>query len=204
MLPAPQRCDDQPEHLEDFYKNYKLPADPFFPLFLGIKTEWLQERRLWRERRDAEIFARMKDLPDHRRRSLRLLAEYERMHHPAGDNPIWENRLFPKSKKRTEELIRYSEGEWFDEWSRHLERLSLRYRHIPPLSDGDENPTYSSRVLAVLVLRCRYVDRREIVRNFRFLSKKFHPDRGGSPECFRRLKAARDILLDDESYAVSK
>ena len=194
----------EPEHLADFYTTYRLPDHPFFPLFLAVKAEWLEQRRRWREKRDAEIFARVKQLPDHRRRSLRLLAEYERMHHPNADNPIWDNRLFPQSKKRAEEFMGYGETEWFGEWCRHLERLANRYRDIPALFDGFGNPTYSFKVLAVLVLRCREVTRREVTRNFRFLSKEFHPDYGGSPESFRRLKTARDVLLDEGAYLNSR
>lgn len=194
----------KPEHMADFYKTYRLPYHPFFPLFLAVKNEWFEQRRLRKEKRDAEIFARVKQLPDHRRRSLRLLAEYERMHHPNSDNPIWENRLFPKSKKRAEEFMRYGETDWFNEWCRHIERLAGRYRNIPALFDACGSPTYSFKVLAVLVLRCRDVNRREVTRNFRFLSKEFHPDRGGSTESFRRLKAARDALLNEGAYFISR
>ena len=185
------------ENLHIFYRIYNLPPDPFFPLFLAVKAEWLEQRRMWREKRDAEIFSRMKDLPDHYRRALRILAEYERMHHPKSDNPVWENRLFPKTKSQAEKMIRFTEEQWYRLWREHLLRLSERYRSIPRLVDEEKQPTYSMRILAVLILRCRDINRKEIARNYRRLSKLHHPDYGGNPESFLRLKIARDILLDE-------
>ena len=184
-----------PENLKDFYRTYRLPEDPFFPLFLAVKAEWLEDREKRQEERQKAIMDIMRGLPEHRRRALRLLAEYERKHHIAGDNPLWDNQLFPKTMKRAREFMRFGEREWYETWRVHLIRLSWKYRNIPPLADAEGNPTYSARVLSALVLRCRRVDRREVSENFRALSKEFHPDKGGDAESFRRIKAARDILL---------
>jgi len=188
-----------PRNLTDFYRTYRLPEDPFFPLFLAVKSAWYDERARWREEREKAIMAMMRRLPEHRRRALRILAEYERRHHPTGDNPVWENRLFPKTKKRAAEMLRCSEVEWHETWRLHLIRLSWRYRDIPELIDAEGRPTYSSRLLSTLILRCHRVDRKEIAENFRALSKEFHPDLGGSAELFHRIKTARDMLLSKES-----
>ena len=184
-----------PENLKDFYRTYRLPEDPFFPLFLAVKADWLEERERWKEERDKAIMLMVRALPEHRRRALRVLAEYERKHHRTGDNPVWDNRLFPTTLKRAREFAAFGENEWYETWRIHLQNLSMRYRSIPPLRDDEDRPTYAARVLSALVLRCRRVDRREVAENFRALSKEFHPDRGGNAECFRRIKEARDILL---------
>ena len=186
------------ENLADFYVRFKLPPHPFFPLFLAVKSKWLEERQRLRDQRDKEIFERIKTLPEHRRRALRILAEYERLHNPADDNPVWENRLYPKTKKRAEEMLRYNEHQWFETWQNHLVRLSQRYRNIPPLRNQDGQPTFSARILAVLVLRCQKISRKEIAQNFRRLSKEYHPDHGGQSELFRRIKSARDTLVSKD------
>jgi hypothetical protein len=186
-----------PENLKNFYQTYRLPEDPFFPLFLAVKSEWFAERILWQEQREKVIMTMMRRLPDHRRRAMRILAEYERKHHPASDHPIFENQLFPTTKKRAAIYAALDENGWYHVWREHLLRLSWRYRDIPPLFDRDGRPTYSARILSVLVLRCHRIDRKEIIANFRVLSKQFHPDRGGDAISFRRLKEARDLLLSD-------
>ena len=92
-------------------------------------------------------------------------------------------------------MLRFGETEWYGLWRRHLMELSWKYRSVPPLEDDEGSPTYTSRLLATLVLRCSRVDRKEIGDNFRRLSKEFHPDYGGEAEHFHRIKAARDLLL---------
>ena len=78
-----------PENLKNFYATYKLPEDPFFPWFLKVKTEWFAERERWQEERRRAIEATMNSLPDHRRKALRLLAEYEKKANRFGDYPLW-------------------------------------------------------------------------------------------------------------------
>jgi len=184
-----------PENLKSFYSAYKLPKNAFFPWFLAAKSQWLEKRAQWLEERRKAILATIKTLPEHRRKALRILAEYEKRTNRFGDYPLWENRLYPKTKKRAGELLRFGEAEWHALWHNHLIQLSMKYRNIPPLEDEDGNPTYSARVLAALVLRCHRVDRKEIGDNFRRLSKEFHPDRGGNAEQFHNIMAARDVLL---------
>lgn len=187
-----------PENLKNFYDTYRLPEDPFFAWFLKVKTEWFAERERWQEERRQAILSTMNRLPEHRRKALRILAEYEKRANRFGDFPLWENRLYPRTKKRAGEFLRFGEAEWHDLWRNHLIQLSWKYRSIPPLEDEAGNPTYTARLLATLVLRCSRVDRKEIGDNFRKLSKEFHPDRGGDAEHFHRIKAARDLLLSRE------
>ncbi len=177
-----------PENLNTFYTTYRLPDNPFFPLFLSVKRQWFAERARLKEEREAAIFQRVKELPDYRRRSLRILAEFEETHHPSRGHPMWEERLYPKTKKRVEEFHRFREKDWFELWQGHLKLLACRYRSI--------TPEYSEKLLAALVLRCRKMERREVLANYRRLSMEYHPDRGGDSDSFRCITAARDTLLN--------
>ncbi len=181
----------KPGYLSEFYSTYKLPADPFFPLFLSVKHQWFQERERIKEEKEAAIFERVKQLPEHRRRALRILAEFEQKHHPGNAHPIWDERLFPKTKKRAEEFHHFNEKDWYKVWKEYLNWLSLRYRGI--------NEEYTEKLLAALILRCRKIERREITENFRKLSREYHPDTGGDAESFLYIAMARDILLSREN-----
>lgn len=185
-----------PENLKNFYRTYRLPEEPFFALFLAVKSRWLLERAQWKEERNTAILSEMKKLPELQRRALRLLAEYEELHNPADLCPLWENQLFPSTKKRTGELIRLDETGWYDLWRSHLHLLADRYPTIPPFETSEGAATECSRLWASLVLRCRPAKEKEAVRNYRRLSKIHHPDNGGDARAFRALKEARDILLE--------
>ena len=185
----------KPENMKFFYRTYRLPTDPFFPLFLTVKKAWLEERQRWRDERDRAIMSGMQELPDHRRRTLRMLAELERIHHPSGANPVWDDFIFPKSKKRAGELAGFGEIEWQNLWSLFLSRLIERYGSFPE-SQG-------LRIEALLMLDFNQLPdekrpgKREVKNKFRILSRKYHPDRGGNATLFRRLKTARDLLLNE-------
>ncbi len=183
-----------PEQIQGFYSRYKIAPHPFFPLFLSVKSQWFESRLRWQAEREQAILNRVKALPEHRRHALRLLAAYEKRHHPNQDHPVWDNRLFPRTKKRAEEFHRCTEEDWFAIWEHHLRDLSVRYRAIPPPTFAEEECTWSNKILALMVLRCRKVEKQEIMDHFRRLSLEFHPDRGGNPECFLRLTQARNIL----------
>ncbi|MDC7240820.1 MAG: hypothetical protein PQJ50_10715, partial [Spirochaetales bacterium] len=55
----------------------RIPKDPFFPLFLRIKLDYLDERRRISEEREKYILGKIKELPPVRRRIIRFLAEWE-------------------------------------------------------------------------------------------------------------------------------
>ncbi|MCK5250467.1 MAG: hypothetical protein KAJ98_10915, partial [Spirochaetaceae bacterium] len=81
-------------------------------------------------------------------------------------------------------------------WSLHLSRLTERYGSFP------ENEAL--RIEALLMLGFdklpdeKRPGKREVKGRFRILSKEYHPDRGGNADLFRRLKTARDVLLNEK------
>ena len=117
----------------------------------------------------------------------------ERHHHPAESTPVWNRTMLPKTKKYAREITGYSEIEWQRLFSRFLDSLAERYHSF---SDKE-----SLRIEALMTLgfTLRVLqtspENPEIIEQFRKLSKKHHPDRGGDAEVFRRIKTARDFLL---------
>ncbi len=187
-----------PENLTKFYRAYRLPDDPFFPLFLSVKSRWLEDRERWKSEREDYILKQVKNLPEDRRKSLRILAELEEARHPAGGRPLWEKRIYPGTKKRAGELVRLREAGWQQLWREHLEALTGRYPGMGwPDLGGD--PCFSSHVLARLMLHNPQESRYEVNKSYRQLSRDHHPDKGGDPEAFRNIKAARDYLMKETS-----
>ena len=77
-----------------------------------------------------------------------------------------------------------------------MNRLTERYMSFPEYE--------ALRIEALLMLGFdkpadeKMPGMREVKDKFRVLSKKYHPDRGGDAGLFRRLKTARDVLLNYE------
>jgi hypothetical protein len=210
----------KPENLHHFYRTYRLPKDPFFPLFFTIKREYLNERARIKREKEAYIARRMRLLPAEVRRTLRFLAQFEQHLNHAGRYPVWIDTVFPTTKKRVHEYERFTHLEWIRFYSNQVDLLLKRYRRLTentatkivacltlgciPENDGVEENTADGR------LGRRRQDRThsggsshgipfpspEIVkRQFRRLSMEHHPDRGGDVEYFVVLKEAHDILV---------
>ena len=184
----------KPEHLDNFYRTYRLPRDPFFPLFLMIKRDYLSHRRNLRRAREKYIAERVRSLPPEVRAFLKFLAEYEKYHHPRGFFPLWTRELFPSTKKRVKELSKYDQLQWLSLFRGHLDKLETCYRGVHRVN--------TDRILAAYLLQLelptngRVTSTEPEVRSaYRRLSKTHHPDGGGDGEVFVRLKCARDILL---------
>lgn len=185
----------EPHNLRHFYRTYRLPADPFFPLFFAVKRAYLVERERVKQERRAYILSRMRSLPPFRLAAVKYLGHLERSINAAGDSPVWQKELFPGSKKKADSYLRYSELEWFETYRCHLDRLRARYRRMTDLA--------ARRIHAYLVLEIipdrmpsRHVHRSEVTGAYRRLSLRYHPDRGGDAEVFVQLKRARDVLME--------
>jgi len=184
----------KPENLESFYKTYRLPKDSFFPLFLAVKSKWLNSRQQWKEERRKFIRDTLDALPEKRKNELNMLAFLERKYQSAGSLPVWNHVFVPVSRKRVKEMAAYTEAEWQKLYSLFLGKLSRKYRRFSP------EEALKTEALLMLGFDPRKVDREglpgrnEIITNFRTLSKVHHPDRGGESALFRRLKAAKEIL----------
>lgn len=183
-------------NLVHFYRTYRLPSDPFFPLFFAIKREYLAERRRIKEDRHQYILQRLRALPAPILATIKYLGYLERYYNRSGTSPVWQKELFPGSKKRVREYGRYTTAEWLTIFRTHLLRLQERY--------GAPTDVAGERILACFVLGIvpdRIPPLRPeaplISRNYRKLSLRHHPDRGGDPAMFIEIKRARDTLLSE-------
>lgn len=190
-----------PEHLENLYRTYRLPRSRFFPLFLDLKGEYLRHQQLLAERRSAYIRERVLALPPEILRLLRNLGHFEKGVNRAGKTPVWEKLLYPKSKKSADAYHLRTMDEWLnsvEEFGRAIEnryprRPNCNWRRFSALIILELLPEeYNGRSLAM------QIDRDSIKEAFRRLSKAYHPDSGGDPASFRRLRWARDQLLGEE------
>lgn len=184
-----------PENLKSFYRTYRLPEDPFFPLFLSVKKNWLEQRRIWQEERRQAITVIMAGISGERRQNLELMCQLEEKHHSAGKHPVWDRFIIPKTKKRAGELTRLEEIQWQDLANHYLNNLSEHYRSL--------STEEALKVEAKLIMGFNqmpvnmYPERQLVQERFRKLSKRYHPDGGGESTLFRRLKTARDILINE-------
>ncbi len=188
-----QRATIKPENLANLYRTYRLPKDPFFPLFLRIKRDYreLQERR--RTEKMKYIAGKMRELPEEVLSFIKYLAVFEQQYNPAGGFPLWTTRLFPVTKKLVHRYCAFSREEWITFFDEFLDLLRDRYESI------DEAVT--ARLLASFVLGFSLREgplvppsEGEIKKRYRRMSKIHHPDRGGDPRYFIRLQWARETL----------
>ncbi len=182
-----------PEHLEHFYRTYRVPKDPFFPLFLRIKRNYLLDRQKKMELRESYILEKMKKLPPKKLRYIRFLAEWEQELNRKSDYPFWMENLYPKTKKQVHRYEAYSFLEWDAFFRQYVYGLLVHYRRNPE--------TLGEKVLACGVLDLLpgtdpliLPGRGEVLHSFRTLSRTYHPDRGGSTDIFIKLKDAREVL----------
>ena len=191
-----------PENLHTFYRTYRLPKNPFFPLFLACKRAYLQEREQLAQARRRYILDRVRSLPEQRLTAIRYLGFLERSVNYAGKSPVWQKHLFPSSKKTADAYARLSFAEWHALLSGHLQNLCARYSRLNRknvmqiealcllelLPDARSATTVQARTLPTATA---------VKRSYRTLSLQHHPDRGGEPQVFMALKSARDTLIGD-------
>ena len=183
-----------PENLVHFYRTYRLPRDPFFPLFFTIKRAYLAERERVREERHQYILDRMRSLEPDTLAQVKYLGNLERHYNAAGRSPVWQTGLFPGSKKRADQYTHFLSADWHALFRGHLAALSDRYPEL--------TPAIANRVLACFVLGMTPLSvppsrpsRSDVARVYRKLSMMHHPDRGGDPSIFIAIKHARDELV---------
>lgn len=181
------------ENLPNLYRTYKLPRDPFFPLFIRIKMDYLSERERKRAERDKFIIGQVKELPREKRRIIRFLAELEEEISPSGERRLWEKRIYPGSKKRAQELHRISEYEWMNLVDDYLEALCSEY----PVFSRRKEQVSASLFLQIIpgLAPLTLPEQNTVTRMYRNLSRRYHPDSGGDSALFIRLQNSRDLLL---------
>jgi hypothetical protein len=186
-----------PHNLHHFYRTYRLPCDPFFPLFFSIKRDYLAERERLREARRQYILAAMRALPADVLTQIKYLGNLERHYNPIGNSPLWQRHLFPGSKKRADEYARFAAPEWHALYREHLARLVERY---PSLTTETAKRVLACFLFGIIPDRIPPARpaRSEVTRRYRQLSLLHHPDRGGDPKLFVSIKHARDALVGSE------
>lgn len=182
------------ENLPHFYRTYRLPADPFFPLFFAVKRDYLANRARLAEERRRYIVSRLKALPPEVLERIKYLGFLERHYNAAGASPVWQKHLFPGSKKQADAYTRFDRAAWLERYRRHLSLLVGRYPRITGAA--------AERVFACFVLELtpsgippQPPPREAVMRGYRALSMRHHPDRGGDPALFLEITRARETLL---------
>ena len=192
-----------PEHLDNFYRTYRLPRDPFFPLFFACKRGYLAERERLREARRRYILERMRALPEPVLRTVRYLGHLERSLNHAGDSPLWQKHIFPSSRKQADAYAKRSAADWQLAVRTHLSRLRSRY---PRLKASVTDLIAAQSILELLpdvrslpepmrLSATPAVQPAAVRASYRRLSMLHHPDRGGDPHLFIQIKHAHDQLL---------
>ena len=196
-----QHATVKPEFLHNFYTTYRLPKDPFFPLFLRVKRDYLQEREQKQQAKMQYIAAKMRTLPPPTLACIKFLAAFEQHYNSADRFPVWTLHMFPTTKKRVREYVHFTPVEWLQHFRNHLLHLQQRYRTL------DEDS--AERVLAAYILECLpeqgnngetaktglpQPEVQAVLRNYRRLSKLHHPDVGGDEALFLQLQWAKEVL----------
>ncbi len=185
-----------PENLHHFHRTYRLPRDPFFPLFLTVKRDYLKEREEVARQREAYILKQVKTLSPRRRQTLRFLAEWEESINRAHERPVWDKTVYPGSKKRADELTKLTVGGWLQLYDDVMESMGRRY---PGIDSRLIQMIRSSLILELIpvIHPLHFPDRVEVARAYRRLCRTAHPDAGGRAEYFIRIKESRDFLLKE-------
>ncbi|MFP4231221.1 MAG: hypothetical protein ACLFRR_05165 [Spirochaetaceae bacterium] len=185
-----------PENLHHFYRTYRLPAHPFFPLFFQVKRDYLRERERKREERHRFILESMRTLPPPILAFVKYLGRLEQHYAGGARCPIWQKYLFPGTKKQVRSYLSYGELQWLETFRVHLGRLEREYRAF--------NHRLVERALACFVLGIppggpppRRPPAAEVSSAYRRQSMRFHPDRGGDGRLFVELEWARQALRGD-------
>jgi hypothetical protein len=183
------------ENLKYFYRTYRLPADPFFPLFFAIKRDYLAHRARLAEERRRYIISALKALPPDLLGKIKYLGHLERHYNAAGASPVWQKHLFPGSKKQADAYARLDAAAWLERYRRHLSLLSERY---PELTAAMTEFVFACFALELIPegIPPRPPQKKDVIRSYRVLSMRYHPDRGGDPALFLEIARARETLLN--------
>jgi len=184
----------EPQNLTYFYRTYRLPDDPFFALFFRMKRNYLAEREGVKEARRQYILQAMRALQPAVLANIKYLGYLERYYNGAGRSPVWQQHLYPGSRKKADTYARLSDAAWLALFRAHLAQLVQRYQGF---SSATADQLFACLVLELtpeLVPPSR-PSPTEVNRSYRRLSLLHHPDRGGDQAMFIELKRARDLLI---------
>ncbi|MBN2547190.1 MAG: DnaJ domain-containing protein [Spirochaetes bacterium] len=188
-----QKAGILPENLDRFYHFYKIPRHSFFPLFLKLKKEHIEKINFKRKEKSEYILKKMRQMPLNIQNFIKNLANYEKL--LTGKNcPIWIECFYPKTKKKVNSYFNYSLLDWLKAVENYLQLLLKKFKKT--------DMRQIKRISAYFILDLPFSNNsiEQLKTNFRLLSKKYHPDHGGDPEVFKKIKDAFDFLIKEGIY----
>ena len=179
-----------PENLKYFYRTYRLPQNAFFPMFLKIKKEYINRKNFLKEKKRKYINDKILNLSPNTLRFIRYFAKYESTINKYNKFPIWNKIFYPGTKKNADIFSKYNRIDWIIMFYNYIENLKKRYNNI--------NEKYLNKTIALYIfdLPIEKHSPEKIKKQYRKLSKKYHPDQGGNSRDFNFLQRAKNILID--------
>lgn len=182
----------KPENLKNFLRTYKLPKNSFFPLFFAIKLDYLSGREKLKKAREDYIKEKILLFPSNVLNAVKKLKKFEQKYNMRKKNPLCIKYFIPETKKKVNKLFKFTLCQWFGYFNAFIEETKLKYRNI--------DLKYAKAIAFSSILDVDIDCKKEqlqscIKKQFRIMSKKYHPDLGGDPELFRLLKQAKEKLL---------
>ncbi len=181
-----------PENLKYFYRTYRLPENPFFPIFLIIKRAYLKNKILQKKKKEEYIKNNFLNLNKITLRFIKYFAKFESTINRYQKFPVWNRTFYPKTKKSADYLSKLDRNEWIKLFNIYIERLKYKYVKI--------NEKYANKIIALFILDLPIEKHSTamIKKQYRKLSLKYHPDHGGNSNDFNLLQKARSILMDEK------
>jgi hypothetical protein len=178
-----------PEKIGLFYQVYKIPKNPFFPLFLKIKKEYLEKQKKNKREQIQYKLKKMKKLPEQIQDYLKEFAKYEKNLNKKNACPVWLKIIFPGSKKQADSLILLKKDDWIKIFNLYINQLKRKYLNF------NENQFNNLTSLFILELPVNNTSLDIIKLQYRKLSKSYHPDSGGNSKDFNMLQNAYKSLI---------
>lgn len=181
------------ENLDRFYLFYRLPKHSFFPLFLKLRKEYLDKIDWKKKEKNDYILKKMRQLPDNIQIFIKCLANHEKS--LSGKScAVWLDFFYPKTKKKVNSYFKFNFFDWLKSSEKYTDLLAGRFKKI------DINHIKRITSIFILGLSEDNYSIEMIKKSYRILSKKYHPDQGGDPDFFKKVKDAYDFLTKDIHY----
>lgn len=181
-----------PEKIDAFYKYFDLPDSPFFKLFIIIKKDHINKQNNLRQKREKQISKDWDKLPKQVLLMFTEIHTQESNWNSNSESPWFYKEIWPHTLKKIEKYSSMSKTEWIEFFIDISNRLSSYYSKSSNII-GNLIPLF---ILNLLSENSTSPTIEQTKKAYRYLSKKHHPDRGGDVSDFRKLKWARDQLLD--------
>lgn len=183
-----------PQNLDSFYKKFKLPKNSFFPLFLKLRKEYLEKLNIKKKEKNLYIYNKMKILPQSVKFLMRLLSIIEKELNKFKKIPLWNKIIYPKSKAKVNQYLKYNNIEWSLLFNNFIAELVKKYGYKV------DSEIIRKIDLFILEIEDQEYSNEAILKKFRHLCKKYHPDHGGDARYFNILKNTKDKLLKKNGF----